>query len=654
MRLKLANFSGIAPKIAAANLPDNMAVIADNCRLDSGSIKPLQGISANSSLPAGTNSAFFYKAGGQVLAWPQVGIDVVLSPIANDSHHRLYYTGEGDEAKYTAPDYRNGHNANGFVLGIPAPQVTPTATFKPAASPTISPPDMVQGNNYTIVSLGNTDFSLWGDSATNIAVGDTFTMIPKPINAGAMVDGQTYTIYTVGTQGFAWDAVGAPANYAVGTTFVCHNTTGQPLATGSDAQCTNPKAPSTGTVSLNQATTSSIRYYVYTYVSPLGEEGAPSQPSPAVIVDSTYSSSSPVTITFTSEQNPQYNLGAGSKRRLYRTAQGTTSTQYEFVADIDIGTLTYQDSKVDTQLGEILPSANWSPAPDPLKGLKVTPNGFLVGFYGNTLCVSEQFMPHAWDANNELAFPDDITALSCTGDSIIVFTKRYPYLVTGSSPSRLTAIKVDYQATCTNKQSIVDMGGYIIFASPDGLMTVSANQITNITKDYITKDQWQSYQPNTMRGFYYGGIYLCCSDTFTFMFDTRFEKPIITTITGLSFLCGYNDFEYDALYLLDANANIIKWEADKNALSATWTSKLVRLERPVCPAAVKIFASGDVDFKLFGDGQLISDMTIKKSGTPIRLPSGYRAKEFQIQLSGTSVIDSVEIVTSMSDFSNGN
>ena len=397
------------------------------------------------------------------------------------------------------------------------------------------------------------------------------------------------------------------------------------------------------------------RSYVYTYVSPLGEEGPPSPVSSKISVNDLQT----VILTFpsiTSEITPKdgngtaysapYNLSNGL-RRIYRTAVGTTSTEFLRVGDCPITTDSFGDSVLDVGLTEPLPSLNWFPPPLDMKSVTSTPNGFIVGYSGNSLCVSEAMFPHAFNPFNQLGFTGNVTGIASSGDSLVVFTDEAPYLVTGSTPGTLTAIRIDHQQTCANKASIVNMGGYVLFASPDGLCSVTANDMAIETQNYLTRDQWQAYSPSTMRGYLYEGVYIGFSDTKQFMFDRRQDPAVLTDISGFTVSSGFNDLSQDKLYVLDNAGHISTWETGSNQ-TYIWKSKLAREATAICPAALRLYATGDVIFKLYADGTLVFTTTVTNSNV-VRLPSGYRAKEFQIEVSGSGVLQSFAIASSVSE-----
>jgi hypothetical protein len=191
------------------------------------------------------------------------------------------------------------------------------------------------------------------------------------------------------------------------------------------------------------------------------------------------------------------------------------------------------------------------------------------------------------------------------------------------------------------------MGGYALFASPDGLCSVTANDMAIETQNYLTRDQWQAYSPSTMRGYLYEGVYIGFSDTKQFMFDMRNDPAVLTDISGFTVSSGFNDLSADKLYVLDTSGNISTWETGSNQ-TYIWKSKLAREPNAICPSALRLYATGNVTFKLYADGVLVFTTTVSDSNV-VRLPSGYRAKEFQIEVSGTGTLQSFAIANSVSE-----
>ena len=202
-----------------------------------------------------------------------------------------------------------------------------------------------------------------------------------------------------------------------------------------------------------------------------------------------------VNITMGATPSGAFNFGSGALRRIYRSNTGSNNTQFQFVGEVPIATTTFTDDKNGSQLGEVLPSETWIAPPGnnatldpggPMLGLIPVANGIMAGFSGNRLCLSEPFLPHAWPVSYRITLEDIIIAIGATGNGIVALTKGDPYFVTGTDPSSMQAIKLDIQQSCVNKNSVVDMGGYLLYAGPDGLVAVGNNEARLVSRGIIS------------------------------------------------------------------------------------------------------------------------------------------------------------------------
>jgi hypothetical protein len=533
---KLQSFGGKAPKVFARLLPNEMAQVATNTRLDSGRLAPWKGNASASITPVAsyfitgsTKTLFRYGAG--VWIGSNEDLNIIRSPIAEDPHERLYVTGIGGASGYprmtTASIVGNGTY---YKLGLPSP-----AAF---------------------------------DSVT-----------------------------------------------VVGTSTV-----------------TDTETPQT-------------RSYIFTYVSAYGEEGVPSQALVSQVVD-VYSDQS-VTVDFPVNPSGNQNL---IKKRLYRT---DSNGVFRRVAEVAINTDTFNDTAADSSLGEEIPTSNFdAPADDvtadhpdgPLLGLVSMPNGILAGFAGQTVSFSEAFQPHAFPSEYRLTMKSDVVAIAPLNTGLLVLTKEKPAVVQGLDPEAMTMVEVDSTLSCVSKRSVVDMGEYVIYASPDGLVRAADNGLNLITESILTRDQWQDLSPSSIVAFQYEGHYVAFYSNGTeskgFIFDPRGGK---NSYIKLDFhaTAGFNDLENDELYLVIGGA-VYKF-AQGADLSFTWRTKKFYVDRPINPGVAKVECesySPAPTMKLYANGVLKHTQTIS-NGDLFRLPSGYKEHEFEIELSGSVPINQV-------------
>ena len=530
---KLQTFSGQAPKVYARLLPDDMAQIATNCRLDSGRLEPWKNNASSSvSFASGTISAStksIFKYSDSVWIASNSELDIVRSPIAEDPHERLYLTGSTFPQMTTAQIV--GNNTY-YRLGIPKPEDLTSVTLSPTNSANVE------------------------------------TEVPQS------------------------------------------------------------------------------RSYIFTYVSYYGEEGVNCDAEAAQVVD-VYTDQT-VTLDFPPNPSGSYNL---LKKRVYRTDAGGI---YRFVADVAISTDTFDDSVTEASLGEEIPTSTFdAPADDvsadhpegPMLGLVSMPNGILAGFAGQTVCFSEAFQPHAFPDEYKLTVKSDIVALAPLNTGLLVLTKEKPAIIQGLDPASMSMMEVDSSLSCVSKRSVVDMGDFVMYASPDGLVMATESGLNLITDQTFTRDQWQEYSPSSIVAFLWEGHYVAFynngSESKGFIFDPRGGK---NSFVKLDFhaTAGFNDLETDQLYLV-VSGSLVRFAEGSSASNFVWRGKKFYSPRPINPAVAKVECDGyspNPTMKLYADGDLKHTQTVTSSNT-FRLPSGYKANEFEIELSGSVPINEV-------------
>lgn len=385
------------------------------------------------------------------------------------------------------------------------------------------------------------------------------------------------------------------------------------------------------------------RYYVYTYVTSYGDEGPPSSPSTELVckVDDT------VTINSLSAP-PAGNYGI-DRIRVYRTQTGQSGdTNFFYLTEVSSSAGTATDSGQTLQ--EALPSTTWLKPPTDLKWLTGMWNGMMAGISDRAVRFCEAYYPHAWPVAYEI-LPTTVTpvALATFGQTLVVLTDGKPILVTGGSPDSMDEAPIEFEQACIAPLSAVGMGFGVGWASPDGLAFVGQGGARVLTEGVLTRDDWQALNPSTIKGCMYERRYFGFYNDGApkaFMLDPANPQGIYFLDFGADAL--YSDDVQDAMYLLDG-VNIKKWDTG-SALTTTFKSKQFRMPRPV-PAytCAEVTASSyPVTFKLYADGALKHTESVA-SATPFRLPGGYRAQVYQIEVSTTGAIQGVAVAHTMQE-----
>jgi len=421
--------------------------------------------------------------------------------------------------------------------------------------------------------------------------------------------------------------------------------------------------------------------YVYTFVTVFGEEGPPSPATAAFERTDTES----VTITMLAAANPSgnYNFGTGSLKRIYRSNTGSNTTAFQFLAEVPFSTETYVDTTPSAGLGEVLPSETWIGPPDdnaslypdgPMKGLIAVANGVFAGFTGKRLCLSEPFLPHAWPIDYRITLEENIVAIGAVANGIIALTNGTPYFVTGTDPSAMTAVRVDLPQACVNVNSVVDMGSYLLYAGPDGLVAVSGGEGRVVTQGLVSASQWNtSFNPTGYRAFRHENTYVAFwtegGSYKGFCFDPRAEEAALSTLTTEAEVRGgYMNPKDGELYLIVAN-KIRKYRGSSTKRTLTWKSKQVVMPKPLSMSWVSVHAQEyPVTIKVWGDGVLFADYTLSYAAgvytQTVTVPNGATtgslrepvmrlppkvAQVWEVQVSGAVEIDEVCLAQSMDE-----
>ena len=443
---------------------------------------------------------------------------------------------------------------------------------------------------------------------------------------------------------------GAPkfTNNVIGLATAPYPTSSRPMGLPAPVSAPTVSAPGAAT----GATVESY-FYVYTYANDLGWESAPSPASTMVtrdIEDQTTISG------FASPPAGNYNI---TTVRIYRTQSGT-DTNFFFLREVPLATASTVDD--NRTLGEIIETVTWLPAPgiptggatnitEPtLSNLTALWNGMMAGISGNSVRICEAYVPYAWPAAYDVVPPDGKpVGLGVFGQSLLVLTTGRPLLVTGSGPDSMDQQPVEMPQGCVSSRSIVSMGAGVAWASEDGLCWFGSGGPRILTAGIMLREDWQALVPSSIIGQMYEGLYFGSYD------DGSGRKGFMINPSdpqGAYFLdAGYSAMHFDELrdqlYVL-SGANVQKWDAG-TPMTYRARSKVYKQPFPHNLGCAEVIASGyPVTFRLFADGVLKHTETVA-GRNPFRLPSGYRAFDYQIEVEGTNAVQAVAVANAVEE-----
>lgn len=416
-----------------------------------------------------------------------------------------------------------------------------------------------------------------------------------------------------------------------------------------------PAAAPTVVASGGVSTTTESRFYCATFVTDAGEESAPSPVSTQLDckLDAT------VAISALSAA-PAGNFGI-TLRRIYRTVSSTSGTEFFFLREIASSLTTTSDDL--RAVGEVLATTTWLTPPGAAQGGALNTiepvlsnltgmwNGMMAGISGRTVRYCESYVPYAWPAAYETSFSEGTpVALATFGQNLLVLTTSRPRIVTGGSPDSLDDQPLEFRQACVAPRSVVSMGHGVVYACPDGLAYVGTSGYRMLTQGLMMRDDWQALVPATMVGAQYEGNYIAFYNdgvsTKGLMIDPI--NPQGVYFLDFGYTASHLDDINDALYVLDG-VNVRKWNKG-STLTTTFKSKEFRMPQPMPGFACAEVVAGSypATFKLYADGVLKHTQTVA-SRTSFRLPGGYHANDFQIEVSTSGTVQAVVMAHSMTE-----
>jgi hypothetical protein len=448
------------------------------------------------------------------------------------------------------------------------------------------------------------------------------------------------------------------------------------------------------------------RVYVYTYVTAYGEESEPCPASAGVA----WQAGQSVNVSGFAAAPAGRNI---TKQRIYRTQTGSGGTDLYFIKERAASALDFADTIAEEAFGEIIPSRAYNAPPDTLTGLIAMPNGMMAAFSGRDLYFSKPFQPHAWPEVYVLTTDFDIVALGAVGTSLVIMTKGNPYLASGTDPASMQMVKLETNLPCINARGVKDLGYAIAYPSHEGLVLAGGDgQAKVVTDTLFNRTDWQRFNPGTICSGQLSGIYLASYNSVeadgsplvgTLLLQSA-TAPVFLTRSDVRARAFFYDITEGALYYLTSAGDVMRFDPPSGVpLNAYWKSKPLLLpsaenfgviqidgDRTPTPAEViNIQGARDAaevanttlmlsplgaelngcyvnQFTMAGDGlvplpPIAKEITVKVyadgvavgaaslTGAPLRLPSGFRARKWEIDVFGTITVSRIAMANTMED-----
>jgi hypothetical protein len=651
--LRVDTFGGMLPARDDRLLPEHSAALAQNTYLYSGQLRGMYQMTDLHTLVSASAVKVFripnnfsdakHFSDSTWLEFQNQDTDVVRGPVVGDTYQRYYWASSNAQPRYnTLARIQAGNNE--LLLGVPQPLVAPGVSVSGGSGGTVarayvytwvtaygeegppSTPTIVTGFangtwNITLSAPLQNDTNLVDRNISKARIYRTVTgsngvatyFLVAELGSGIIETGSTHTNTTIDVLA---DTSRIAAGYAVTGTGVAASTVVNTIASAS--------------VVVNNATTATA---------------------------------SGVTITFA----PKY-------------------------AD------TIADATVvgNNQLA----STTWSAPPTDLQGWVAMPNGIIAGWRANEVWFCEPYRPHAWPAQYSFAIDYDIVGLGVSGQTLVIATKGLPYWAYGVHPSTIKNSKIETPEPCMSRGSVVSAPEGVYYASPNGLVLIVQGAASNVTRAMLTKDKWLSRVPtDTLRAVRLGTMYYGWGSGRTGVFqDDTFEdvsfdqQDLGGARTGVLIDLADQRVAMTTLANDDPSYNTMNdvWTGevfvirdgkvfwlnigDQNPTpeAYVWRSKIFQAPNKRNLGAMKVYfevpatlpalnpvpntnlvqtlASGQYGLvRLYADGVLVWTRELRTSGELMRLPSGFKADFWQVEINAYVSVSNLQIGESAKD-----
>jgi hypothetical protein len=371
---------------------------------------------------------------------------------------------------------------------------------------------------------------------------------------------------------------------------------------------------------------------VYTYISTFGSVLEESAPSPAATILTVEPNATVTVSAFSTAPTTAagYNITA---IRIYRSVTSATSAVYLYVGTVTVNPATgaasgsFSDTVLAANLGVALPSLYYTPPPATLHGLIALPNGIFAGFTGNQVWFSEPYLPHAWPVAYMMTVGAPIVGLGVFGQTLVVCTTQNPYLLTGSQPGAMSQEKIPLPEPCVAKKSITSDQFGVLYASPNGLVSIAPGTQDVISRALFTRDEWQAYVPTSMVGVIYQNMYIAfyqVGQTKAALILMRGDTPPLVTLDVASQAVFVATSTAEVYYVSPVDNAIYELDADPvNNTYYEWLSKTFILSEPTNFAIAKVQADWGYISDTVAYNELVASITASNqalwtAGTPLQ------------------------------------
>lgn len=262
-------------------------------------------------------------------------------------------------------------------------------------------------------------------------------------------------------------------------------------------------------------------------------------------------------------------------------------------------------------------------------------NGVMAGFFDNTVCFCESWIPYAWPVEYRITTAFPILALGAFGQILVVFHAGGVDYISGTDAASMSHDKNRSLLTCAARRSVVNFEDGVCYASNKGICIARQNGVELLTANHFLRKDWKALQPATIFAGSHDGMYFFARVGATpscYALDLASGK--LTTV-DLQGSCFYTDLLTDTLYMASGTSIMSLFTGPTNR-TGVWRTKVAVMPDYVGFAwcAIESNFGAPITVRWYGDGVLLYEFQVT-SRAPVRLPDG-TFLEHEIEIESTA------------------
>jgi hypothetical protein len=337
---------------------------------------------------------------------------------------------------------------------------------------------------------------------------------------------------------------------------------------------------------------------------------------------------------------------------------------FQLVAEIPAGTAVFVD---DLRLNDILAGTlqtTYNCPPPCMTEVVHTDNGYLVGFSGTEIFVSERHEPHNWPLRYRLTLYDKIVRLLCVGDTVFALTTGHPYriavspgLSNGQFDSTVDVFRMPHPYPCLQHMAATTAPFGVMYPSTQGIILIGITGPAQLySVDRFDERLALEFRPTVAiyhQGRYYGAM---SPSTNGFVLDVSegnndaVEFGDLTTIDWPSAPLAFHQGPDGRTRYIAADSRVYDIATGLRPRPYRWRSKRFVHSGQMRHTVAKVVGSygPPVRFTIWVDSKQVFSKEVTSS-RPFRLPPLRRGLDWTFEIEGTTLVEEVHLATSFAE-----